>query len=47
MGKKDDLPKGKTCKDCYNFKGCASFLGRKGNERKCDWSPSHFVEGRL
>lgn len=39
-----NLPFGKTCNDCANFKGCLEFLGPKNVEGSthCDWAPSRF-----
>ena len=38
------LPNGKTCSDCHNWKRCNTFIGLKGTETSCDWSPSRFLE---
>jgi len=35
--------KANTCADCKHFSRCSWLLGRQGDEKDCDWTPSRFV----
>lgn len=37
-----DLPAGKTCGDCANFKRCNATLGHVAADQVCDFYPSFF-----
>ena len=42
------LPKGKTCADCARWESCHAMIGSlRGNETRCDWSPSRFVSREM
>lgn len=39
-----ELPEGKTCKDCVNFRRCSGLFGAKETWTTCDFAPSRFRE---
>jgi len=39
-----ELPQGKTCGDCFAFRHCAAFYGRKATDTYCDFFPRRFKE---
>lgn len=39
-----DLPAGKTCGVCDNFRRCVGLFGCEAGATRCDWSPSRFRE---
>lgn len=43
---KMNLPKGKTCGDCFHISRCKAIYGHVESDTSCDWSPSRaiFVE---
>lgn len=38
-----NLPRGKTCADCYHFKRCEMLFGCGAKNTRCDWNPSRFA----
>ncbi len=39
-----ELPKGKTCGDCYAFRHCEAFYGHTKTDTYCDFYPRRFRE---
>jgi hypothetical protein len=39
-----ELPKGKTCGDCYAFRHCTGFYGVQKENTSCDFFPRRFRE---
>jgi hypothetical protein len=39
-----ELPDGKTCGDCRNFRHCAAFYAHKPTDTYCDFFPRRFAE---
>lgn len=39
-----ELPKGKTCGDCKNFRHCAAFYAHTITDTYCDFFPRRFAE---
>lgn len=39
-----ELPKGKTCGDCYAFRHCAAFYAHTPTDTYCDFYPRRFKD---
>lgn len=39
-----ELPEGKTCFDCSNYKRCHMLCGHQATDTYCDWFPRRFVQ---